>query len=302
MFERILVPLDSSKLADVVLPYAEELAGAFNSEVDLLYVCEPKEEQYQRVHEFYLGKIAELVKRHIGEFYPRKKGTKIQVKSVVLLGKPSEAISHYANHNDINLIVIASRGRFGIMRRLMGEIADRVFQATRMPLLLTTSTKLRPELRPKQLLNRILLPLDGSESGKASMPYVIEITKKLKAEVTLLQVIAPGRHVHTVGGLDYIKFTEQQIESMKGDARRYLEGAGSKIAKTGAIVRYEVRVSDDTAKEIISAADEMNARLIVITTRRSAGIGRWISGSKTQKVLQATNIPVLLLRTRGLEA
>lgn len=301
MYERILVPLDSSKLADVVLPYAEELAGAFNSEVNLLYVCEPKEEQYQWVHEFYLGKIAELVKSHIRDNYPRKKGARIQVKSVVLLGKPSEAISDYANNNDIGLIVIGSRGRFGIMRRLMGQIADKVFQTTKMPLLLTTTTKLRPELRPRQLLNRILLPLDGSESSEANMPYVRELTKKLKAEVTLLQVIAPGQHVHTVGGLNYVRFTEQEIESMKESAKEYLERVGVELARTGAIVQYEVRVGDDTAKEIISIADEIGARLIVITSRRSAGIGRRITGSKTQKILQATNIPVLLLRTRGLE-
>ena len=34
MFSRILVPLDGSKLAELALPYAEELVGAFNSEMD----------------------------------------------------------------------------------------------------------------------------------------------------------------------------------------------------------------------------------------------------------------------------
>ena len=111
MFERILVPLDSSKLADVVLPYAEELAIAFKSELNLMYVCEPAEEKFHRIHEFYLGKIAELVKREIREKHPRKGRVSTEVKSVVVRGKPAEEICNYANNNDINLIVIATHGR-----------------------------------------------------------------------------------------------------------------------------------------------------------------------------------------------
>jgi nucleotide-binding universal stress UspA family protein len=41
MCEKILVPLDSSLLAEVSVPYAEELAGRLGSEVTILYVSEP---------------------------------------------------------------------------------------------------------------------------------------------------------------------------------------------------------------------------------------------------------------------
>ncbi len=302
MFSKILVPLDSSELADLVLPYAEGLAAAFNSEVTLLYVCEPEEGKYCRLHEFYLGKISELVKSHIREHRLEKHGTGIKVNSAVLLGRPAEAISDYANKNNIQLIVIASRGRTGIMRRLMGEIADKVFQSTKMPLLLTTTTKPGVELRTEQLLSRILLPLDGSEEGAVALPYVGELIKKLGVEVTLLRVVAPGQHVHTVGGLNYIRFNEQEIASLKANAGRYIEDVGTRLAGRGASIRYETKIGEDPAKEIIDTAKRVNARLIVITTRRQAGIGRRISGSTTQKVLQATNIPVLLLRTRALIA
>ncbi len=41
MFRRILVTLDGSELGELALPYVEELAGSLNSEVELVYVCEP---------------------------------------------------------------------------------------------------------------------------------------------------------------------------------------------------------------------------------------------------------------------
>ena len=297
MFDKILVPVDSSKLADVVLPYAEELAGNFNSELTLIYVCEPGEQKHRLVHKFYMGKIAELVKSQIEENYPRKRNTVIKVKSEVPIGKPETAISDYANSNDIGLILMAGRGRSGIMRRLMGQIADGVLRDTGMPLLLTTTTKPPLELGPMHLLDKILMPLDGSENAEAALPNVKEFVKKMGTEVVLLRVITPRQHVHTIGGLNYVRLTNREIESEKVNAQRYLERVGKKLSGTRVILRHEVRVGEDIAKEIIQFASEISARLIVITPRRATGIGRWISGSKTQNILQATKVPVLLLRT-----
>ncbi len=192
---------------------------------------------------------------------------------------------------------MAGRGRSGIMRRLMGQIADGVLRDTTMPVLLTTTTKPPSELGPMHLLDKILIPLDGSENAKAVLPCIKEFVKKMGTEVALLRVITPRQHVHTMRGLDYIRLTDQEIEYEKANARRYLERVGKKLSGTRAILRREVRVDEDIAREIIQFASEMSARLIVITPRRAAGIVRWISGSKTQKVLQATNVPVLLLRT-----
>jgi nucleotide-binding universal stress UspA family protein len=79
VYKKILVPLDSSKLADMILPYAEVLAGALNCKVTLLYVCETEEEHHLRVHKFYLGKIAELVKSHIRDDYPETKAASVSV-------------------------------------------------------------------------------------------------------------------------------------------------------------------------------------------------------------------------------
>lgn len=57
MYDRTLVPLDSSKSA--------ELAGAFNSELVLLYVCEPAESQYRHTHQLYIEKMVELMNSHV---------------------------------------------------------------------------------------------------------------------------------------------------------------------------------------------------------------------------------------------
>jgi nucleotide-binding universal stress UspA family protein len=298
MYERILVPLDSSKLADMVLPYAEVLAGVLNSRVTLLYVSESEEEHYLRAHKFYLGKIAELVRSHIKERYPEKKATSIRVKAAVMAGKPAEEIVDYARENNISLVVIAGRGRTGIMRRLMGHVADKVFQATKIPLLIITA-KPYPEPSPLQLIDRILLPLDGSKSGEAALPYIIKLAKRLRVDVTMLRVVTPVQQVRTIRGLDYVKFTEQQLESTKASAQQYLESLDKKLAGTKAFLHHEVRIADNPATEIVNLANERNVRLLAIATHRYAGIRRLISGSIAQKILKATNKPVLLVKATG---
>ena len=88
------------------------------------------------------------------------------------------------------------------------------------------------------MYERILVPLDGSERGAKAVPYVVELTKKMESEVILLQVAEPGRHVHTIGGLNYIRFEDRDVESMKERAKEYLAGIGSEFAGTKAKVEF----------------------------------------------------------------
>ncbi len=294
MYERILVPLDSSSLADTVLPYAEVMAGALKSRVTLLYVSESEETPYHRVHEFYLGKIAQLVKSHIKEHYPERKDVSIRIKSAVVKGKPAEEISDHVRENNISLVIMAGHGRVGVMRRPMVSIVRKVFHATGVPLLLIRA-KPYLETGMPQLLNRILLPLDGLKSGEAALPYVKKLTRWLPAEVTLLQVVAPSRHVHTLGGLDHVQFTGDQIETMKDIAREYLENTRKKLAGTKATLQCEVRVGDPGA-EITRLAEKTNSRLVVLATHRHSALRQWIWGSVPQKVLQTTDKPILLVK------
>lgn len=296
MYKRILVPLDGSKLAELALPYAEELAGVFNSEVVLIGISEPGESQYSHMYQLYIEKIAEVVGNRI-----KKVGSRVIVRPVVLDGRPAEGIIDYAEKNDVSLIITASHGRSGIMSWTLGSVANKVLQRTGTPILLIRAKASQLEAGAQGLFNRILVPLDGSDVGEVVLPHVRQLTEKLESEVVLLQVVAPGQHVHTVGGLDYVRFAEQQIESMKAEAKEYLDKVSKRLAGTKGIMRSEVRVGD-TAHEIIKFADEANIRLVTISSHGRSGIRQWISGSVTHKILHAGNTPLLLVKALGVKA
>jgi len=292
MLKTILVPLDGSQLSETSVPYAQELAGALGSEVVLASICEPTQSEQLHMHQLYIEKIAELMKRAL------TKGTKIKVNPVVLLGEPAEEIVNYAEKNNISLVIMASHGRSGIIPWTMGSTTNKVVHRINTPILLIRGVNHHLEAGIGDLFNRILVPLDGSDAGEAALPYVKELANKLKTDITLLKVVEPGQHVHTIGGLNYVHFTEQQVEAMKTNAAQYLKKASRKLRGTEGVTRSEVRIGD-AAKEIIKYTNEANIELVAISSHGHSYIKQWIFGSVTQKILQAGNTPLLIVRAPG---
>jgi nucleotide-binding universal stress UspA family protein len=283
MWKKILVPLDGSDLAELALPYAKELAGAFNSELILLYVSEADDE-HLHMHQLYLEKLAGQMKKMVKRVSP-----------VVISGKPVEEIVKYTEKSDIRLIVMASHGRSGIIPWATGGIASKVIDATGVPLLLIKESKRRRKVKEKHLISRILLPLDGSEAGEAAITRAKELKSRLEAEVILLGVVPTGQHIRTVGGLDYILFPEQEIEAYRAEAREYLEKVYKRLKRGKGELKVEIRLGEVT-KEILDFAREKRVNLIAISSHGHSGMTKWVFGSTAQKIMQDSPIPVLVVK------
>ena len=138
MFEKILVPLDGSKLAELALPYAEELAARTGSQVTLLRVITSSEAEDYDNNQVYLKGVAKEVKIDTKKLLEKPEG-EIKVETAVLTGNPAEAIVDYAATKKISLIVMASHGRSGIGRWTLGSVADKVVRGGSSPVLLVRS-------------------------------------------------------------------------------------------------------------------------------------------------------------------
>jgi nucleotide-binding universal stress UspA family protein len=291
MWGKILVPLDGSNLAELALPYAEELAAAFSSELVLLYVSEPAESQYRHMHKLYMEEVAGRMRNRVKKVNP-----------VVLTGKSAEEIIGYAEKNDVGLIIITSHGRSGILSWATGSVTSKVLHAARVPLLLIRATRPPRKVLQKHLLERILLPLDGSAAGEAAVPYAQEIMVRLGSEVILFGVVPAGQHIRTVGGLDYILYPEEQLGVFKTEARENLDKVYRQLKGREGTVRIELKVGDksgDIAREIINFAEENEVSLIAISSHGHSGIERWVFGSIANRVVQASEVPVLMVRAVG---
>jgi nucleotide-binding universal stress UspA family protein len=134
-FERILVPLDGSECAEIVLPKVEKLATDLKASVALLRVAyahtfpgaDPTEAEVKVVREAeeYLRKIEERLKA---------KGFKVD--SHVRYGNDADEILDHAAQKDIDFIAMTTHGRSGVKRFLLGSVAEKILRHSPKPIFL----------------------------------------------------------------------------------------------------------------------------------------------------------------------
>ncbi len=150
MYNKIVVPLDGSKLAECVLSHVEGLAkNAPATEVMLVSVTErikgrayfPEGGRVGATAQVpvSVGKMESQAEKYLERVAQRlaKKGLNVTTK--VLLGNPAEEITHFAGDENADLLVLATHGRSGPSRWAMGSIADKVSRASNIPVLLVRS-------------------------------------------------------------------------------------------------------------------------------------------------------------------
>jgi nucleotide-binding universal stress UspA family protein len=293
MFERVLVPLDGSKLGELALPYAESLAFNLHSEVSLLKILESTEGEYRRPFEIYLEDVSARIRKGYGETNDDK--VPIKINAVVTEGHHASGIIDFAEKNNIGLIVLTSHGRSGLMPWTIGGVASKVIQDLRIPVLLVRATNPVAVNLNEELFENVLIPLDGSKTSESVIPFIKELAFHIQMNVTLLQVVSSEENLHNIGGLDHFSIPERILERMKLEARKYLEKTQADFENTKATMKWEIR-SGNAANEILKICDERNIRLVAMSNHGHSAIERWTLGSVSNKVIHSGKTPVLLVK------
>ena len=308
MYKKMLVPLDGSELAEVVFTYAKELAGSLNIDVILLYVCSSAMREFVPMHRAYIEQAVETIRRQSQEVREKQgiqpAGKPAEVKGEVAVGYAAEEILHYAEENDVDLILMATHGRSGIRRWVMGNVADKVLSASDIPVWLVRSGV--PETPYDQWPKRtIIVPLDGSELAESVLPHVEALSKQGGTElvdVVLLRVCepptTPSYYIPEVSEAPVNWGEHIQEETIKGKqvATEYLAGIEKRLKDSNINVRSEVLVGRAT-DEIIDYANKNPFNLIVMATHGRSGLSRWVYGSIADNVLRGVSSPIFLIRT-----
>ncbi|MEX0782587.1 MAG: universal stress protein [Dehalococcoidia bacterium] len=147
MYERVLVPLDGSDLAEAILPYVEELATKLSSEVVLLHavpsieslltvpvdpVAPPVAIDAVEIHDAAAKSGAE----YLAGVKARLEGVGARVTTELVDGHAEAAILDYVERQRPSIIAMATHGRGGLKRMVMGSIADAVVRKVTIPVLL----------------------------------------------------------------------------------------------------------------------------------------------------------------------
>ncbi len=142
MFEKILICLDGSSLAEQIIPYAIEIALRANSKIILLEVTIPPGAVVQPLIGYYYATPLEKIQRDgkaSGEYLQRVarriRRKHIHVECITIPGDPGRTIVDYANNNDIDLISLSTHGHGGLGRIVFGSVTDFVLKNSDLPIL-----------------------------------------------------------------------------------------------------------------------------------------------------------------------
>jgi nucleotide-binding universal stress UspA family protein len=295
MFERILLPLDGSELAETAIPYVRDLAGQLEAEVHLLHACPPEHKEYLRMHQLYLKNVADNLKQRIKKDWQPSRETKIQVD--VIIDEPVKAIFDYVKQKSISMVALTSHGTTGLRAWAMGSVADKVVRGVGVPTLLVRIKEDRIIPDKKGLIQKILLPLDTSNASRISVPYAIELAKKLKASITLFSMTQSIYVQNFVGTGASFGATFDSIDVAANKyTKEYLQGVADEIQKAGIDVSQVSYMKMDAAYEILEMERKIQPDLVVMATRGRSNIARWALGSVAEKVLREGDRPILMVK------
>lgn len=300
MSDQILVPLDGSPLAEQALGYAKTLARALSAELVVLRAVSipPDTEVVLDSAGLEVAVLREQVEEeasnYLREVASELEDTHLSVQQVVRHGPPSEAIVDYAAERDIRQIVMTTHGRTGISRWTHGSVAERVLQSASVPVLMVRAEERKLHISPPQVsLRRILVPLDGSTVAEQVLPSATDIAQALHAKMILFQVPI----IHVSGSLsgDWYLPIHGVLETATQDAEAYLDGVAAGLREEGVIVSTAMRIGG-VADAIIGYAQANRVDLIAMCTHGRTGLGRWLLGSVSNRVLRGSRVPILLVR------
>lgn len=296
MTSRIVVPLDMSDVSESAIPLARELATNRQLPVTLLSVVEMPsdfasflgdESGYEEIVELESG-----CKHYLLEMTADFPG--LTVDTVVVRGRPAEQIVRYVDSLDDPLLVMSSHGHSGFRRLMIGSDLARVIHGATCPVLVARAGDPEGTVRAPRSIERVLVPLDGSEFAEHALTATAHLTEGTDAELRLIRIpemVAYTGMAEPAGGY---QAAEMYAEASRTEAERYLKETADRLESAGRKVSWEVR-DGTTTEAIVEAAEASNADLIAMSTHGRTGFKRFVMGSVAERVLKEANLPVLMV-------
>ena len=298
MFSRMLIPLDGSKTAEDVLRYGRRLAAGAGVAVELLGVVEMADiaEDIASNQAAYAGSLIREAVRNSTEYLEKLAQTfhNGKVRCNVQQGRPEDIIIAAASADRATLIAMATHGRSGVTRWLLGSVTEKVLRGTVNPLLVVRALG-NSKTDGEAALRSVIVPLDGSDVAETILSPVAALAKALDLQVLLIRVY--GLPLPTYGGDDYYVPDYLELkDQIKDEAEGYLNSRASLLRAQGVAEVSTVVIEGSAADAIINLARKTPDNLVAMSPYGRSGLQRWVLGSVTEKVVRHCQDPVLIVR------
>ncbi len=291
---RVLCPVDFSDASRHALDHAVMIAGWYRARITALHVRHPAflVEPPILMTEFS-DAVAELAdaEARLHQWLSPVRAAGIPCDVMAVDGtNPAARIVEAVDQIGADLIVLGTHGRSGFERLLLGSVTERVVRTSRVPVVTVPPPSVATSRLP---FKRVLCGIDFSEPSMAALRYALSIAKESDSALTLLHAVEFPFEGETLATQPFD--LDAYRTAVRADAERRL----------GELITDEVRAwckpemklaSGRPYEEVLRAAAEVRADLIVLGVHGRNALDMMLFGSTTNQVIRRSTCPVLTLR------
>ena len=279
---RILVPTDFSEQARNAFEVAVAIARKTGAAIKLLHVIEmPSTYSFSAtgdlvggngMEQLYMMKLLESTKHRMAELERSVEHEGVDVVQDVDADSVIRKIRHVVREDQVDLVVMGSKGSSGMDEFLIGSNTEKVVRTAECPVL-TVKGRL-----PQFEIKNIVLPSDFKREIGTAVSQFKYFQQVFGAKLHLVYINTPGA----------FESTAILRQRMQKAADRY------------GLQNYTINVYNDTIEEdgILHFAEEINADLIMMATHGRTGLAHLLSGSIAEDLVNHSNVPVLTFHLR----
>lgn len=298
MFEKILVPLDLSPLAECVLPHALVLARVFGAQLVLFHVLSRPEKQNQ------LRAVDPLewhLRRAEAESYLQNVCARLEeagatCETQVTDGDAAEQIVDLARGNtQIGLVLISTHGQSGLSPWNVSSVAHKVTMRVQSSLMIVRAYQAAPADIAALHYERVLAPLDNSARAECILPLAAALARVPDTQIMLAHVVQrPPMPRRTPPSREDTELADRIVERNRSEAEQYLEGVRSQLPPETVVPR--LLISDHVAGSLHELADQEAVDLVLLSAHGYSGDTRWPYGGLAAHFVAYGSSPLLIFQ------
>jgi nucleotide-binding universal stress UspA family protein len=299
---RLLLALDGSPLAAEATEPARTWAQALGAEVALVRVLPPRSaEAAAYVYEDPLAEQTDAIQAlETAAASFRELGINASLHTPV--GDAARRITDLAREQDVDAIAMATHGRSGLSRVVLGSVATETLHRAGLPMFLVRVPTAELASSPERAVDAtsapigpmtLLVPLDLTEKADVVLPEAARLARAADADVVLLNVFMPIVELGRVA----TESREEGLAFLRAERRMYLEDKAEQLRGLRVSTRVEALPHGEEIDEgIARVAAETHASVVILASAHASSAAALVVGSVGQGVLARSPCPVMIVR------
>lgn len=283
----ILFTTDFSDYAERALPYAVGLARHYDGTVFVAHAIPPEPRRPMPLEPMprELDELRYHAERAMDRFVRSAPLASVRYEAVLEKGETGSVFKEMVNKHAVDLVVIATHGRAGLKKLLLGSVAEEIFRAVACPVLTIGPDVTHNEIAAGKL-RQVIYTSDLSAASLHALPWAIALASDYRARLSCMHVIEEITNIP-------LYYRERALRDAREELEKLMPANSGLPCEPQIIV-----VSGDPAERVLQLAGDLDAGLIVMGARQenSPRVLSQLPWACTHKVICHATCPVLTVR------